>query len=114
MSPSTAHLARTAGPTGATGPQGPAGNTGATGAPGATGRARRTRSPGARGPAGPQPSISSEILNLVSGDPRALIRIDATRITVPRRGRNIGRVRVKIFCRGIAVQTARARSRSAR
>ena len=84
------------GPAGATGPQGPAGNTGASGAPGA---------PGARGPAGPQPTISSDILNLVSGDPRALIRIDATRLTVPRRGRNIGRVRVKIFCRGIAVQT---------
>ncbi len=41
----------------------------------------------------------------MSGDPRALIRIDATRLSVPRRGRNIGRVRVKIFCRGIAVQT---------
>jgi hypothetical protein len=41
----------------------------------------------------------------VSGDPRALIRIDATRISVPNKGRNIGRVRVKIFCRGIAVQT---------
>ena len=89
------------GPAGATGPQGATGNTGATAhpAPGAPG------APGARGPAGPQPTISSEILNLVSGDPRALIRIDATRLTVPRRGRNIGRVRVKIFCRGIAVQT---------
>ncbi len=81
------------GPAGGTGPQGPAGNTGATGPV------------GPRGPQGTQPSISSEILNLVSGDPRALIRIDATRLSVPRRGRNIGRVRVKIFCRGIAVQT---------
>ena len=59
-------------------------------------------------------TLSSEILNLVSGDPRALIRIDATRISVPRSGRNIGRVRVKIFCRGIAVQTCSGQVKSAR
>jgi hypothetical protein len=81
------------GATGGVGPQGPAGNTGASGPV------------GPRGPQGTQPTISSDILNLVSGDPRALIRIDATRLTVPRRGRNIGRVRAKMFCRGIAVQT---------
>ena len=34
-----------------------------------------------------------------------MVRIDATRITVPSRGRNVGRVRVRIFCRQIAVRT---------
>lgn len=91
--------------TGETGPQGPIGNTGPQGLQGSGGPQGPAGAPGARGPAGPQPTISSDILNLVSGDPRALIRIDATRIAVPRKGRNIGRVRVKIFCRGIAVQT---------
>ena len=35
----------------------------------------------------------------------AMVRVDATRITVPTKGRNIGRVRVQIFCRRIAVRT---------
>ncbi len=90
------------GPQGGTGPQGPTGSTGPQGPAGVNGS---NGAVGPRGPAGPQPSISQEILNLVSGDPRALIRIDATRVTVPRRGRNVGRVRVRIYCRGIAVQT---------
>ena len=34
-----------------------------------------------------------------------MIRIDATRISVPSSGRNIGRVRVRIFCRRVAVRT---------
>ena len=34
-----------------------------------------------------------------------MIRIDATTISVPMRGRNVGRVRVRIFCRTIAVRT---------
>jgi hypothetical protein len=103
----TGHVAVDGAP-GATGATGPQGATGATGPQGATGAPGAPGAPGARGPAGPpgpQPNLSSEILNLVSGDPRALIRIDATRLTVPRKGRNVGRVRVQIFCRGIAVQT---------
>ena len=34
-----------------------------------------------------------------------MIRVDAQRISVPTKGRNIGRVRVRIFCRQIAVRT---------
>ena len=34
-----------------------------------------------------------------------MIRIDATRLRVPMKGRDIGRVRVQIFCRPIAVRT---------
>ena len=34
-----------------------------------------------------------------------MVRIDATRIVVPTKGRNIGRVRVRIFCRPIAIRT---------
>ena len=34
-----------------------------------------------------------------------MIRIDATTIRVPMKGRDIGRVRVRIFCRQIAVRT---------
>ncbi len=77
---------------GAQGPQGPAGNTGSTGAV------------GPRGPAG-DAGRPGEVLNIDNGDPRALIRIYGQSIVVPRRGRNIGRVRVKIFCRTVAVLT---------
>jgi hypothetical protein len=94
---------------GAQGPQGPqgvAGETGPQGQQGAGGPQGPSGPAGQRGPQGPQPQIDTQrILDLVSGDPRALIRIDATRLAVPRSGRNTGRVRVKIFCRGIAVQT---------
>ena len=34
-----------------------------------------------------------------------MVRIDAQTITVPMKGRNIGRVRVRIYCRSIAVRT---------
>ena len=100
---------------GATGPQGPAGTPGANGAPGANGvngapGAQGTPgTPGARGPAGPRgPSGtlgSGTIEDLLSSSSRAMIRIDSSRLVVPLRGRDIGRVRVKVFCRRIAVRT---------
>lgn len=34
-----------------------------------------------------------------------MIRIDAQTITVPMKGRNTGRVRVRVYCRSIAVRT---------
>ena len=77
---------------GPAGPQGAAGNTGSTGAV------------GPRGPAG-NPGDPGRILNINNNDPRALIRIYGQSIVVPRRGRNIGRVRVKIFCRTVAELT---------
>lgn len=87
----------TQGPPGAQGPGGPQGTPGAPGAPG---------TPGARGPAGaPAASGSGDVINLLSGDRRAMIRIDAQAIRVPRSGRDRGRARVQIFCRRIAVRT---------
>ena len=67
---------------------------GATGAPGAPGAARSGRSRGHGELVGhdPRPRCPATA--------RAMVRIDATRISVPTRGRNIGRVRVQIFCRG--------------
>ena len=81
------------GATGATGPQGVPGPTGAAGPV------------GPRGPAGATPNIGSSIQDLLSTNRLAMIRIDATRLRVPMRGRDIGRVRVQIFCRPIAVRT---------
>ena len=64
------------------------------------GRARPVRRarPATAGTAG-------KVLNINNGDPRALIRIYGQSISVPRKGRNIGRVRVRIFCRTIAELT---------
>ncbi|MEA2130205.1 MAG: hypothetical protein QOJ85_3096 [Solirubrobacteraceae bacterium] len=96
---------------GAKGDPGAAGQDGATGAPGAQGlggpqgAAGPQGGPGPRGPAGTTPTISSSIKDLLSTNKLAMIRIDASRIRVPMSGRDIGRVRVQIFCRPIAVRT---------
>lgn len=49
--------------------------------------------------------MGSAIEDILSSSRRALIRIDSARLRVPTRGRNTGRVRVKVFCRRIAVRT---------
>lgn len=86
------------GATGATGPQGPAGANGTNGQPGPQGPA---------GPPGPAATGGSggPVIDIDSSSRRAMIRIDATRLVVPIRGRNKGRVRVRIFCRSVAVRT---------
>ncbi len=103
-----------AGPTGATGPQGPQGDQGPQGVGGPQGPAGATGAPGAQGPAGPagppgprgtQGASGSSLPDADSSSALAMIRIDATVIRVPMRGRNVGRVRVRIFCRQIAVRT---------
>jgi hypothetical protein len=102
------------GATGATGATGPAGANGAPGAPGTPGAqgipgpaggTGPAGAPGARGPAGATPNLGSSIQDLLSTNKLAMIRIDATRLTVPMSGRDVGRVRVQIFCRPIAVRT---------
>jgi hypothetical protein len=108
---------------GATGPQGPPGAQGAPGvngvngvngldgAPGApgiqgpAGPAGPAGPQGARGPTGATPNLGSTIQDLLSTNALAMIRIDATRLRVPMKGRDIGRVRVQIFCRPVAVRT---------
>lgn len=95
------------GPVGPTGPDGPKGTDGTNGTNGTNGA---PGAPGARGPAGPPgpagtgPS-SSPIVDLDSSSRLAMIRIDAQRIVVPLKGRNKGRVRVRIYCRSVAVRT---------
>lgn len=87
---------------GQTGQPGPAGAPGPAGPPGPAG------TPGAPGPPGPAvlgDPIPPSVLNLVSGDRRAMIRIDSREIRVPRSGRDRGRARVRIYCRRIAVRT---------
>lgn len=86
------------GPQGAAGPQGPAGTNGTNGLPGA---------PGPAGPPGPAGTTGSggPIIDIDSSSRLAMIRIDGQTIRVPRRGRNKGVVRVRIFCRSIAVRT---------
>jgi hypothetical protein len=89
---------------GATGPQGATGATGPQGAAGTNGQ------PGPQGPAGPPgPAATggsgSPVIDIDSSSRLAMIRIDATRIVVPMRGRNKGRVRVRIYCRSVAVRT---------
>jgi hypothetical protein len=91
-----------AGPGGPQGPAGPQGNPGANGTPGPQGPAG---TPGARGPAGAPGTAGSSTVDLESSNKLAMIRIDATRIVVPMRGRNVGRVRVRIYCRPVAVRT---------
>jgi len=96
------------GPTGPGGPQGEPGIPGQTGPPGAQGPAGAQGpqgGPGPPGPAGQTPNIGSSIQDLLSTNKLAMIRIDATRIRVPMTGRYTGRVRVRIFCRPIAVRT---------
>jgi hypothetical protein len=85
----------TNGQDGATGPTGPQGLPGATGAPGPQ---------GIPGPAGTGGS-GGPVVDIDSSSRLAMIRIDATRLVVPTRGRNRGRVRVQIFCRSVAVRT---------
>lgn len=95
------------GPKGDPGQNGTNGQTGATGPqglPGATGQ------PGPQGPAGPPGPAATggsggPVIDIDSSSRRAMIRIDATRIVVPTRGRNKGRVRVRIYCRSVAVRT---------
>ncbi len=84
---------------------GPKGDPGATGATGATGAPGPAGVPGARGPAGAQGTAGSSLPDADSSSRLAMIRIDAQTITVPMKGRNIGRVRVRIYCRTIAVRT---------
>jgi hypothetical protein len=84
------------------GPGGPPGANGANGAPGAPGPAGPS---GPAGPKGSQGTSGSSLPDAESSSARAMIRIDATRIVVPTKGRNVGRVRVRIFCRPIAVRT---------
>ncbi|MEY2515442.1 MAG: hypothetical protein QOJ89_2800 [bacterium] len=98
------------GDTGAPGTNGTNGTNGTDGAPGAQGPAGTTGSSGPAGPAGPKGATGSagtagKVLNINTGDPRALIRIYGQSISVPRKGRNVGRVRVRIFCRTIAELT---------
>ncbi len=92
----------TNGTNGVDGAVGPQGAPGAQGVPGPTGAAGPV---GARGPVGQTPNLGSSIQDLLSTNALAMIRIDATRLRVPMRGRDIGRVRVQIFCRPVAVRT---------
>ena len=94
--------------TGETGAAGPTGGQGPQGAPGPTGAAGTTGSPGVAGPRGPQgPSgrtgtfCGTEKVSC----PNPMIRVDAQRITVPMKGRNIGVVRVRVYCKSLAVET---------
>jgi len=82
--------------TGAAGPPGAAGAPGAPGTPGA---------PGAPADNGGGSGLNKAILNLLSGDKRAMMRIDGQRLVVPTRGRFKGRLRIRILCRPIAVRT---------
>ena len=98
------------GATGATGPTGPAGATGPQGPAGVNGTNGTNGLPGPQGPAGPPGPAGTggsggPVIDLDSSSRLAMIRIDATRLTVPRTGRNKGRVRVRIFCRSVAVRT---------
>lgn len=95
------------GPPGATGPQGPAGAQGAPGPAGTPGAPGRPGAPGPAGPPGPAGTGGSggPVIDLDSSSRLAMIRIDATTLRVPRSGRNKGRVRVRIFCRRVAVRT---------
>ena len=99
-----------AGPAGPAGPVGPGGPAGPAGAQGPAGAAGTPGAPGARGPAGPAGPAGTggsggPVIDLDSSSRLAMIRIDATTLAVPRSGRNKGRVRVRIFCRTVAVRT---------
>jgi hypothetical protein len=89
------------GPQGGPGPQGPQGPTGAQGPAGTNGL---NGLPGPPGPAGTAGS-SGPVIDLDSSSKRAMVRIDAKTLTVPKRGRLKGRVRVRIYCRSVAVRT---------
>ena len=93
------------GETGDTGPKGDPGATGGQGPAGAPGAAGAPGPPGARGPAGSPGTTGASLPDVDFPSRLAMVRVDATRITVPTKGRNIGRVRVQIFCRRIAVRT---------
>lgn len=95
---------------GAQGPQGETGATGQTGATGPQGLPGATGQPGPQGAVGPPGPAATggsggPVIDIDSSSRRAMIRIDATRIVVPTRGRNKGRVRVRIYCRSVAVRT---------
>ncbi|MFP5361608.1 MAG: fibronectin type III domain-containing protein [Thermoleophilia bacterium] len=94
------------GPVGPAGPAGPAGPVGPAGVPGPQGPVG-VGIPGPPGPAGPAGTTGSggPVIDLDSSSRLAMIRIDATTLRVPRTGRNKGRVRVRIFCRRVAVRT---------
>ncbi|HEV7805162.1 MAG TPA: hypothetical protein VGO80_05045 [Solirubrobacteraceae bacterium] len=97
-----------AGPHGETGPAGPQGATGQQGETGPQGATGLTGATGPQGPAGPKGTTGTSGSSLPDADSssaRAMMRIDAKRIVVPTKGRNVGRVRVRIFCRPIAVRT---------
>lgn len=80
--------------------QGDPGRQGIAGAPGATG------AQGPAGPAGPPGRAGQRpVIDIDSSSRLAMIRIDATTLRVPMRGRTRGRVRVRIYCRRIAVRT---------
>jgi hypothetical protein len=93
------------GTNGTNGTNGTDGAPGIPGIPGTPGQPGPPGTPGTRGPAGPAGTTASSTVDLESSNKLAMIRIDATSIVVPMRGRNIGRVRVRIFCRPVAVRT---------
>lgn len=94
--------------TGETGLTGPTGDQGPQGAPGPTGAAGTTGSSGVAGPRGPQgpPGRTGTFCGTEKVSCRnPMIRVDAQRITVPMKGRNIGVVRVRVYCKSLAVET---------
>ncbi|MDQ3675950.1 MAG: hypothetical protein M3401_03960 [Actinomycetota bacterium] len=101
---------KTSGP----GPPGQPGQPGAPGAPGAPGKPGAPGAPGAPDASGSQ--LNKQILELLSGDARAMLRIHDQRLVVPMKGRFKGRLRIRITCRSIAVRTCsgtvKVRSRS--
>ena len=88
-------------------PKGDSGTPGTPGAAGPQGTPGAPGAPGARGPAGPPGTGTGggPVIDIDSSSKLAMIRIDATSLRVPLTGRNKGRVRVKIYCRRIAVRT---------
>ncbi len=85
--------------TNGTGAQGPAGTPGTPGTPGKPG------APGAPGAPGSGSGLSNQILELLAGDKRAMLRFHEQRLVLPMQGRFKGRLRVRITCRKVAVRT---------
>jgi hypothetical protein len=82
------------------GPPGQPGQPGAPGKPGAPG------APGKPGPPGQSgTTLNNQILELLSGDRRAILRIHDQRLVLPMKGRFEGRLRIRITCRKVAVRT---------
>jgi hypothetical protein len=80
--------------TSGTGEAGPPGDSGAAGPPGAAGLS-----------GGGGSGLNTQILDLLNGDKRAMLRIDGQRLVLPMKGRYLGRLRIRIVCRKIAVRT---------